>query len=646
MSLRHDVASNRHGWQGSCYAAAGPAQGMFREHQRQAMRQPSLIQQARSAQRPKQRGLGVLANIRVFLRPYRWQIAGALAALTVAALTVLGLGFGLRKLVDEGFSQGDGRLLDQALIVLLGVVVVLALSVYARFYLVAWLGERVVADMRKAVYARVLALSPAYFEDTKTGEVLSRLTTDTTLLQAVISSSATTALRNSMLLVGGLVLLVVTSPILTGIVLLLVPVVVAPILIFGRQVRRLSRQSQDRVAEVGVRVDETLSAIRTVQAFTHEAAEERRFDQTTEAAFDVAILRTRARAMLTALVILLVFGSVSLILWMGGQEVLDGNLSGGDLSAFVFYAIVVAASVGSLSEVIGDLQRAAGATERLLELLDSKADIRAPAEPKPLALPARGAVQLNDVSFAYPAYADRPTLHGIDLAIEPGERVAIVGPSGAGKTTLFQLLLRFYDPTAGRLSFDGIDLRELDPQDLRGQIGLVPQEPVIFSSSALDNIAYGRADLGDTPSLELVREAAEAAQALGFIQALPQGFDTFLGERGVRLSGGQRQRIAIARALLRDPPLLLLDEATSSLDAESERAVQEALERLMVGRTTLVIAHRLATVLKADRILVLDKGRIVEEGKHSDLVQAGGLYARLASLQFDQNIAAATLSAE
>lgn len=610
------------------------------------MRQPSPLQQARDAGRPKQRGLGVLANLLFFLRPYRLQVAGALAALTVAAMTVLGLGFGLRKLVDEGFAQGDGGLLDQALIVLLVVVVVLAVSIYARFYLVAWLGERVVADMRKAVYARVLALSPGYFEETKTGEVLSRLTTDTTLLQTVISTSATSALRNTLLLIGGLALLVVTSPMLTGIVLLLVPLVVAPIMIFGRQVRRLSRQSQDRVAEVGVRVDETLSAIRTVQAFTHETAEERRFNKATEAAFDVALLRTRARALLTALVILLVFGSVSLILWMGGHQVLTGTLSGGDLSAFVFYAIVVAASVGSLSEVVGDLQRAAGATERLLELLNTRPEIGAPAQPKTLSLPARGAVRMNGVSFAYPAYPERPTLHAVDLAIEPGERVAIVGPSGAGKTTLFHLLLRFYDPLAGRLTFDGVDLKDLDPQDLRSQIGLVPQEPVIFSASALENIAYGRADLGDDPSEGQVHAAAEAAQARAFIQALPQGFDTFLGERGVRLSGGQRQRIAIARALLRDPPLLLLDEATSSLDAESERAVQEALERLMVGRTTLVIAHRLATVLKADRILVLDQGRIVEEGCHSELVKAGGLYARLAALQFDQNIAAAALSAE
>ncbi len=601
------------------------------------MRQPSLIQQARDAGRPKQRGLGVLASLLPFLAPYRLQVLGALAALTVAALTVLGLGFGLRKLVDEGFAIGDAALLDRALVVLILVVLVLAVASYARFYLVAWLGERVVADLRKAVYARVLALSPAYYEVTKTAEVLSRLTTDTTLLQAVIASSATTALRNSLLLVGGLVLLIVTSPMLTGLVLLLVPVVVAPILIFGRQVRRLSRQSQDRVAEVGVRVDETLGAIRTVQAFTREESEKRAFFGATEAAFDVALLRTRARARLTALVILLVFGAVSLILWMGGHEVLDGKLSGGDLSAFVFYAIVVAAAVGSLSEVIGDLQRAAGATERLLELLRSEPEIAAPAHPRKLDLPARGAVGLERVSFSYPARPDLATLHAIDLKIEPGERVAIVGPSGAGKTTLFQLLLRFYDPQEGKITFDGVDLRDLDPRELRRHIGLVSQEPVIFSASALENIAYGSADPANGVDEAAVRAAAGAAQALDFIEALPEGFRSFLGERGVRLSGGQRQRIAIARALLRDPPLLLLDEATSSLDAESERAVQEALERLMVGRTTLVIAHRLATVLKADRILVLNQGRIVEQGRHGDLVCAGGLYARLAALQFDQS---------
>ncbi|GAB5469455.1 MAG: ABC transporter ATP-binding protein/permease [Rhodospirillales bacterium] len=600
------------------------------------MRQPSLIQQSRDSGRPKQKGLKVLADLLPFLRPYRLQVAGALAALSIAAMTVLGVGIGVRKLVDEGLAAGNYELLDEALIVLLAVVVVLAISMYARFYLVSWLGERVVADLRKAVYNRVLHFSPAYYEATKTGEILSRLTTDTTLLQAMIATSATTALRNSLLLVGGLVLLVVTSPMLTGLVLLLVPLVIVPIIVFGRRVRRFSRESQDRVADVGVRVDETLTAIRTVQAFTFEPQEEKSFAKATEEAFDVALLRTRARALLTALVVLLVFGAITLILWLGGHEVIAGDLSGGELSAFVFYAVVVASSVGSLSEVIGDLQRAAGAVERLVELLRVEPEIVAPAEPQALPEPAKGAVALEKVAFCYPAYPDRATLEEIDLTIAPGERVAIVGPSGAGKTTLFQLLLRFYDPSAGRITFDGVDLRRTEPRALRQRIGLVPQEPVIFSANAWDNIAYG----AEAPSREQVRQAAEAAQALDFIEALPQGFDTFLGERGVRLSGGQRQRMAIARALLRDPPLLLLDEATSSLDAESERLVQQALERLMAGRTTIIIAHRLATILKADRIVVLEQGRIVEEGSHADLAKADGLYARLAALQFDQAVTA------
>ncbi|MEO1194246.1 MAG: ABC transporter transmembrane domain-containing protein [Pseudomonadota bacterium] len=596
------------------------------------MRQPSLIQQSRESGRPKSKGLKVLAGILPFLKPYRLQVVGALAALLIAAMTVLGVGIGVRKLVDEGLVAGDYGLLDEALIVLLAVVVVLAISMYARFYLVSWLGERVVADLRKAVYNRVLHLSPGYYEATKTSELLSRITTDTTLLQAMIATSATSALRNSLLLIGGLILLVVTSPMLTGLVLLLVPLVLVPIMVFGRKVRRLSRQSQDRVADVGGRVDETLTAIRTVQAFTHEPQEQASFAKAAEEAFDVAILRTRARAMLTAAVVLLVFGAITLILWLGGHEVIAGRLSGGELSAFIFYAVVVASSVGSLSEVVGDLQRAAGAIERLIQLLRVEPEIVAPDDPEPLPEPAQGAVALRNVRFCYPAYPDRPTLDGIDLSIAPGERVAIVGPSGAGKTTLFQLLLRFYDPSAGSITFDGHDLRRLDPRALRQRIGLVPQEPVIFSATAYENIAYGC----DEPTRARVREAAEAAQALEFLEKLPEGFDSFLGERGVRLSGGQRQRVAIARALLRDPPLLLLDEATSSLDAESEQLVQQALERLMAGRTTIIIAHRLATILKADRIVVLEQGRIVEQGNHADLTQAGGLYARLAALQFDQ----------
>ena len=577
------------------------------------------------------RDLSQLAQLWRFCRRYRPQIAGALVALTVAAGTVLGLGFGLRKLVDEGFASGNAALLDKAVLVLVGVIVLLAAASYARFSLVSWIGERVVADLRKAVYERMIALSPAYYEVTRTGEVMSRLTTDTTLLQTVVGTSVSIALRNLLLLVGGAVLLVVTSPRLTGMVFLLVPAVVLPILVYGRRVRRLSRASQDRVADLSAHADESLGAIRTVQAFVQEPRDTGRFGALVESAFGTAVERIRARATLTALVILLAFGAVSLVLWIGGRDVLAGRISPGELSAFVFYAIVVAGAVGALSEVIGDLQRAAGATERLIELLRTEPEIRAPAVPLALPSPAEGRVAFEGVGFRYPARQDRAALEDFDLAVEPGEHVAIVGPSGAGKTTVFQLLLRFYDPQQGRVLFDGLDLRRLDPAALRAQIGLVPQEPVIFSANAWENIRFGRPEASD----EEVLRAAEAAQARDFLESLPKGLDSFLGQRGVRLSGGQRQRIAIARAVLRNPTLLLLDEATSALDSESEQAVQRALERLMEGRTTLVVAHRLATVQKADRIVVLDQGHIVASGRHEALVRAGGLYARLAALQFD-----------
>ena len=579
------------------------------------------------------RPLGVarqLLPLSRFLLPYWRRIIGASIALVISSATVLVLGQGLRYLVDAGLKAADTHLLDRAVGLLLATVLVLALSTYCRFYLVSWIGERVVADLRKAVFDRILAMSPAYFEMTKTGEVLSRLTTDTTLLQTVIGSSVSLALRNSLILAGGLVMLAVTSVKLTAIVLAVVPVVVVPIVFFGRRVRTLSRRSQDRIADVGAYAEEMINAIRTVQAFTHEAADRADFQARVAESFDVAVARTRVRAFLTAAVILLAFGAVAFVLWVGGYDVVEGRMSGGELSAFVFYAILVAFSVGTISEVFGDLQRAAGATERLLELLAIEPDIAAPAHPAPLPVPAQGRVAFESVRFFYPARPDRPSLDDFSLAIEPGETVALVGPSGAGKTTVFQTLLRFYDVERGVVRVDGVDVRDADPQALRRRIGLVAQDPVIFSASALENIRYGRPEASEAE----VRAAAAVAAADAFIEALPQGFGTFLGEKGVRLSGGQRQRIAIARTVLKDPAILLLDEATSALDAESERAVQLALERLSKARTTLVIAHRLATVLKADRIVVMDGGQIVAEGTHEALIRAGGLYARLAALQF------------
>ncbi len=595
-----------------------------------------------SFDRPKGRNLRYLRRTAGFLKPYKARVAAAVVALLVTVGTGLAIGQGLKVLIDSGFAAGDAAALDRALLFLLSLAVIMAAGTFARFYFVSWVGERVVADLRQAVFDRILSLHTGFFEVTRTGEVLSRLTTDTTLLQTVIGSSASVALRNGLNLIGGLIMLFVTDPKLTGMVLLVVPLVVAPIMIFGRRVRRLSRASQDRVADVGAFAEESINAMRTVQAFTHEGVDQWRFAGEVENAFTVAISRILMRGFLTSIVILLVFASIGFILWVGGRDLQAGEITGGELTAFIFYATMVAFSVGVISEVYGELQRAAGATERLIELLEAEPEIVAPANPAPLPEPAEGRVRFEDVTFHYPSRPDLPALIGFSLDVQPGETVALVGPSGAGKSTVFQLLLRFYDPDSGRIALDGLDIRTADPQAVRARYALVPQDPVIFGADALENIRYGRPDADEAA----VRAAAEAAAAAEFIDQLPDGFATFLGEKGARLSGGQRQRLSLARALLRDPSVLLLDEATSALDAENERLVQQALEKLKAGRTTLVIAHRLATVVNADRIIVMDQGRAVASGSHAELLQSNRLYARLAALQFDVDLREAEQAAE
>jgi len=579
---------------------------------------------------------GGLALLGPYLRPYRGRTILALLSLLVAAGTVLAFGACLRALIDRGFAQGRPDILNYALASLLAVAVVLAIASGARFYLVSWLGERVVGDLRRDLFAHVVRLGPAWFEVKRSGDVMSRISADAQLIEQVIGSSASVALRNTLMCLGGVVMLVVTNPKLALWTLAVVPLTVIPIVVFGRQVKALSREAQARMGEMVSEGAETLDGVRTVQAFAQEDRAALRFGEATERSFVAATRRVSRRAIMTTLVIFIVFSAVGFLLWMGGHDVLTGRITAGDLSAFVFYAVLVASSGGAISETIGDLQRASGAAERLAELRAEPPSIAEPANPKPLPRPVQGAVSFETVSFRYPTRTDSLALDRFDLDVKPGETVAIVGPSGAGKTTAFNLLLRFYDPEQGTIRLDGIDIRQLALRDLRRALATVPQDPTLFSTSVAENIRYGRPEASDAQ----VRAAAEAASALSFIEALPQGFATDLGARGVRLSGGQRQRIAIARALLCDPAVLLLDEATSALDAESELAVQQALDRLMQERTTLVIAHRLATVQKADRILVIDQGRVVDVGKHADLVRRGGLYARLAELQFNVRAAA------
>ncbi len=581
-------------------------------------------------QRPTTRNLKPLMRLLGFVRPYFGRVLLAVLALLVAAGAVLAFGQVIREVVDTGLKVGSEAALNRSLQLFLAVVLTMAGAILARSYLLSWIGERVIADIRAAVFGRVLGLDVGFFETTRTGEIISRLTSDTTLLQTVVGSTLAMALRASLLVIGGLVMLALTSPRLTGLVLLGTPLVILPLWLLGSRLRRLSRASQDRVADVGAYVDEVLHAIRTVQAFCHEAIDRERYRERVEAAFGTALRRALLSAALGAIATALTFGAIGAVLWVGGREVLAGQMSGGELSAFLFYAVLVASSIGGLSEIVGELLRGAGASERLMELLATESGIRAQAHPRSLPRPAQGRIEIQDLSFAYPAHPDLPVVKDLSLMIQPGEKVALVGPSGGGKTTLFQLLLRFYDPQAGALRFDGLDLRDLEPGELRRQIALVPQDPVIFGADAWENIRYGLDQVPDAA----VRRAADAAHASEFLDRLPNGFNTFLGERGVRLSGGQRQRLAIARAILRDPVLLLLDEATSALDAESERLVQLALTELMVGRTSIVIAHRLATVRQVDRILVLDQGCLVAAGTHEALMAQGGLYARLASLQF------------
>jgi ATP-binding cassette subfamily B protein len=582
-------------------------------------------------EKKKSRSLKPLGRLTPYVMRYRGLVTGALFSLALAAVTSLALPLAVRRMIDHGFSHSDGRFINSYFVMLMVMAVVLAISSALRYFFVITLGERIVSDLRRDVFAHVTRLSASFFDVNQSGEIVSRLTADTTQIKSAVGATASVALRNMILCLGAIVMMVVTSPKLASLVLLAIPLIVFPLVAFGRSVRKRSRAAQDTLAEASAFANETIAATRTVQAFGGETAAANRYGAAVEAAFTAARAAIRSRSLLTGIAIMLIFGSVVAVLWVGAHNVLEGTLSAGTLGQFLLYSVIAAGSLGALSEVWGELSQAAGAADRLTELLDEVSPIVTPASPVALPDPSLGRVEFADVHFAYPSRPDTSALHGLSFAVKPGETVAIVGPSGAGKTTIFSLLLRFYDPQQGAVMIDGVDARQTDTDGLRKRIAIVPQDVTIFAASIHDNIAFGR----PSATREEVRAAAIAAQADEFIARLEQGYDTTVGERGIMLSGGQRQRIAIARAILKNAPILLLDEATSALDAESETLVQRALDGLMEGRTTLIIAHRLATVLKADRILVLDQGRVVEEGTHQSLVRHGGIYAKLARLQFD-----------
>lgn len=591
----------------------------------------TLEEQAR--RRQKSKNVRPLKALMPFILQYPWRVIGAFVSLVLAAVSTLTLPVAVRYVIDNGFSGTDAAAVDIYFKAMMGVAVVIGIASASRFYFVSWLGERVTSDLRLAVYSHITKLSPSFFEVTKTGEVLSRLTADTTLIKTVVGSSASIALRNIFMFIGAAIMLSITSLSLSSLAVLILPMIIIPMILFGRMVRRLSRASQDRIADTSAMASETIQSIQVVQAFTHEEEDCRKFSDIVENSFATAKMRVMARSFLTALAFTLVFAGVVGILWLGAQKVVTGEMSSGTLGQFIIYAILCSTAIAALSEVWGDIQLAAGATERLVEILEVEPQIKAPQNPVTMPARVEGHVEFKDVTFNYPTRPQIAALDEFSFSVSPGETVALVGPSGAGKSTVFQLLMRFYDPSAGTVGLDDVNLQQADPLDIRQQISIVPQETVIFADTVYQNILFGR----PSASANEVYAAADKALADEFVRQLPDGYDTVLGERGVTLSGGQRQRIAIARAILRNAPLLLLDEATSALDAESEKVVQMALERLMEGRTTLVIAHRLATVLKADRIIVMDAGKVIATGTHAQLLEQEGLYQRLANLQFGES---------